>query len=120
MRISRFVFPVLILTALFGGYALRLAFTQPTTMVAFDQAPGETSVFIVDGVKCQGTAAYFTSMYDSVPGIISIETFASEHKAIFTYDPSVISTDSIKAVMETPVHFDDGTSAQAFKCLSIE
>jgi len=120
MRISKFVFPILILVALLGGYTLRLAFTQPTTMVAYDQTAGEKSVFTVDGVKCQGTAAFFTSLYDSVPGIISIETFATEHKAIFTYNAGIITRDSIKAIMEAPVFFDDGTSARVFKCLSVE
>ena len=120
MTISRLVIPILVLVALFGGYFMRLVFTQPTTMVAYDQTGGEKAVFVVDGVKCKGTAAFFTSLYEKVPGVIAIETFATEHKAVFTYDAGIITLDSIRAIMEAPVQFEDGTSAQIFKCLSIE
>ena len=120
MPVSRLTIPILVIVALFGGYFLRLAFTQPTTLATYGQAEGEKATFVVDGVKCKGTAAYFTSMYENVPGVIAIETFATEHKAIFTYDASVINRDSIIAIMEAPVQFEDGTSAQIFKCLSVE
>ena len=120
MRIPRLLIPAIVIVSLFGGYFLRSAFTQPTTAVAYDQTSGVQATFIVDGVKCKGTAAFFTSLYDSIPGIIGIETFATEHKAIFTFDPGTISRDSIRAIMEAPIPFDDGTTEQIFKCLSVE
>jgi len=120
MRIPHTIIPVLVLVALIGGYSLRTTFTQPTTNRAYDQTSGSTATFIVDGVKCKGTATFFTSLYDSVPGIIRIETFATEHKAIFTYDSKMISRDSIRTIMEAPIPYDDGTSGQVFKCLSVE
>jgi hypothetical protein len=120
MRIPHTVIPVLVIAALAGGYFLRTAFTQPTTNVAYDKKAGVTATFIVDGVKCKGTATFFSSLYDSVPGIIGIETFATEHKAIFTFDPQLITRDSIRAIMEAPLPFDDGTSSQVFRCLSVE
>ncbi|SYZ74603.1 exported hypothetical protein [Candidatus Zixiibacteriota bacterium] len=120
MRIPKLVIPLLVLLALTGGYFLRTAFTQPTTAVAYDSAQGEKAVFVVDGVKCKGTAAFFTSLYKDIPGIIGIETYATEHKAAFTYDPGIISIDSIKAIMEAEIQFNDGTSGQVFKCLSVQ
>lgn len=120
MPIPKLVIPTAVIIALFGGYFLRTAFTQPTTMTSFEQTPGEKATFIVDGVKCKGTAAFFTSLYDSIPGIIGIETFASEHKAVFTFDPDRITRDSIRAIMEAPIPFDDGTTEQIFRCLSVE
>lgn len=120
MRIPRLLIPTIVIASLFGGYFLRSAFTQPTTLTTYDKASGAKATFIVDGVKCKGTAAFFTSLYDSIPGVIGIETFATEHKAIFTYDPDKITRDSIRAVMEAPIPFDDGTSEQIFKCLSVE
>jgi len=120
MPVSRLTIPILVIVALFGGYFLRLAFTQPTTLATYGQAEGEKATFIVEGVKCKGTAAYFTSIYDKTPGVIAIETFATEHKAVFTYDADAITPDSIIAIMEAPVQFEDGTSAQIFKCLSVE
>lgn len=120
MRLTRYIFPILIIVALSGGYFLRTAFTQPTTYTGTAKGEGATAIFIVDGLKCKGTAAFFTMMYDSVPGINGIQTFATEHKAVFTYDPDKISKDSIKTVMETPVEFEDGSREQVFKCVSME
>jgi hypothetical protein len=120
MRLPRYIFPILIIAALFGGYFLRTAFTQPTTNTNYSESAGATSIFIVDGLKCKGTAAFFTSLYDSIPGINGIQTFATEHKAIFKYNPDLIAKDSILAVMESPILFEDGTREQVFKCLSFE
>lgn len=120
MRIPKLLIPIVVIASLFGGYFLRSAFTQPTTANVYDKKSGAKATFIVDGVKCKGTAAFFTSLYDSIPGIIGIETFASEHKAVFTYDPERISRDSIRTIMEAPIPFEDGTTEQIFKCLSVE
>jgi hypothetical protein len=120
MKLPRYIFPILIIAALFGGYFLRTAFTQPSTNINYSNETGATATFIVDGLKCKGTAAFFTTMYDSVPGIVGIKTFATEHKAVITYDPDKITKDSIKAIMETPVLFQDGTREQVFKCVSIK
>lgn len=120
MRIHKLTIPVLVIIALLGGYFLRSAFTQPTTNVSYETKDGQKVAFIVDGLKCKGTAAFFTSLYDSIPGIIGIETFATEHKAIITYAPDKIYIDSIKAVMEAKILFDDGTSEQVFFCKQVD
>ncbi|MBD3331689.1 hypothetical protein GF356_02470 [candidate division GN15 bacterium] len=125
MRVSRFIIPVLVVVALLVGYSLRLAFTQPTTNISYART-GDTienaqqATFIVEGVKCKGTASFFSSLYEDTPGVIAIETFASEHKAVFTYDPDVIGIEQIKSIMEAPIDFDDGTSEQVFRCLAVE
>jgi hypothetical protein len=120
MRLPRYIFPILIVAALFGGYFLRTAFTQPSTNINYSNETGATATFIVEGLKCKGTAAFFTMMYDSIPGINGIQTFATEHKAVFSYDPGKISKDSIKTIMEMPVEFEDGSREQVFKCISVE
>jgi hypothetical protein len=123
MRLPGLIIPLLVAAALYGGYNLRLLFTQPTTNSTYnanDTKAGTKNIFIVDGIKCKGTAEYFSSLYDSVPGIIGIETFATERKAVITYDPDVITRDSIRAVMEKEIPFEDGTRGQLFKCISIE
>ena len=120
MRIPHFLIPVLVLAALIGGYALRTSFTQPTTSIALGGGGGQTLTCTVDGLKCKGTANFFTTLYKDTPGISNIETFATEHRAVFTYDPSVIKPDRIRAIMEAPIPFDDGTSGQVFTCLSAE
>lgn len=120
MKVSPYLLPVFVIVALIGGYGLRTAFTQPSTRTGDVDLSGTTCTAIVTGLKCKGTATFFTSLYEGINGISSIETFATEHKAVFTYDTDVISRDSIRVVMEQIVTFDDGTSYQFFECQSIE
>lgn len=122
MRLPRTVIPILVVLTLLGGYGLRLAFTQPTLAMTFgdEAAPGAKAAFVVDGVRCRGTAHFFASLYEQVPGIVAIEAYASEHRAVFTFDPAVTSVDRIRAVMEAPIPFKDGTSNQVFRCRSVD
>jgi hypothetical protein len=124
MTIPRFALPVLVVVFLVGGFFLRLGFTAPTTQVSFQ---GDSEVqhaearleCVVQGLKCKGTAAFFTSLFEGTPGIASIETFATEHVAVFTYDPAVIDEDRIQGIIEAPVPLRDGTHRQVFQCLEI-
>jgi hypothetical protein len=119
MKIPKYFLPLLVLAALFGGYTLRFAFTQPTTSVDFGSKGEKTLVCIVQGVKCKGTAAFFTRLYSETAGISSIETYATEHRVIFTYDPAIITPDGIRRIMEAPIPLNDGTSRQVFVCQSM-
>ncbi len=120
MKISKYIVPVLVVAALFGGYGLRTAFTQPTTAVTTGDGGGSKLECTVDGVRCKGTAMFFTTLYDNVDGINGIETFATERLVIFSYDADVITPDEINAVMEAPVLLGDGSMVQVFTCLSME
>ena len=119
MRLPRLVIPILVALALAVGYSLRIAFTQPTLTKVFANQPGETATFVVDGIRCWGTARFFTSLYEETPGVLSIQAYASERKAVFTFDPAAISRDRIRAIMETPIPFSDGTTSQVFTCISV-
>ncbi len=55
----------------------------------------------------------------NTPGILTIETFATERTAVFTFNPEMITRDRIRAIMETPVPVRDGTTIQVFRCLSV-
>jgi hypothetical protein len=120
MKIPTLILPILVLTALFGGFFLRTAFTQPTTSVAFTGNGGKTLTCIVDGVKCKGTAGFFTNLYNGTAGIVNIETYATEHRVIFKYNPAIITPDSIRRIMETPIRLRDGSSRQVFVCRSMD
>ena len=88
MKISVWMIPILVVGSLYGGYLLRTAVTFPTTTtVGSAETGGSKLECVVSGVKCKGTAAFFTSLYDGVAGIQAIETYATEHKAVITYDP---------------------------------
>lgn len=120
MRLPSIVLPVLVVSAIFGGYFLRNAFTQPTTNAIYSASGDETVTCIVQGVKCKGTANFFTTLYDDTPGIAGIETFATEHRVIFKYDPAIINPNRIKEIMEAPIPLRDGTERQVFVCESME
>jgi hypothetical protein len=120
MRIPRITIPLLVMASLLGGYTLRAAFTQPTTAIGTGAGEGARLECTVAGVKCKGTARFFTTLYEGVPGIHGIVTYASEHQVLFTYDPDVITPDQIQRIMEQPVPLNDGRSLQLFQCLSRE
>jgi hypothetical protein len=120
MKIPRYILPLLVLAALFGGYVLRAAFTQPTTNISLGGTGDKTITCTVQGLKCKGTAAFFTRLYEGTPGIASIETYATEHRAVITYDPARITPDSIRRIMEAPISLRDGSAQQIFVCQSIE
>ncbi len=119
MRLPMYVLPLLVAAALAGGHSLRAVFTQPTAGATFHAGGSETLVCTVDGLKCKGTAGFFLKLYEGVPGIASIETFASEHKAVFAYDPSVVTPDRIREIMEAPVPLRDGSRMQVFRCAEL-
>jgi hypothetical protein len=120
MKIPSVVLPLLVISAILGSFLLRTAFTLPTTNVSYSATGDETVSCIVDGVKCKGTANFFTNLYTDTPGIAGIETFATEHRVIFRYDPKQISPDRIKEIMEAPIPLRDGTTRQVFVCESME
>jgi hypothetical protein len=120
MTVPKLAIPVLVVALLFSGFVLRNAFTQPTSAVTMGDGGGAKLECIVDGVKCKGTAAFFTSLYKDVAGIEKIETYAADQRVVFTYDPERIGPDQIRAIMEAPVPLNDGTQAQVFTCLSMK
>jgi len=120
MTVSKYIIPLLVIIALFVGFFLRTAFTQPTTEVHFGSGEGTRLECVVEGIRCKGTATFFSNMYEGVPGITGITTYASEHKAVFTYNPDLITPDSIRAVMESPIMLNDGTQQRFFRCLSMD
>jgi hypothetical protein len=121
MNISKYFLPILVAFLLFGGYHTRRLFTQPTTTLTYEQHSGGAKlVCIVEGLKCKGTANFFTGLFKDTPGILKIETYATEHKAVFQYNPKEISPADIKLIMEQMVMLRDGSSIQVFKCISLE
>ena len=121
MNIPKYIIPLLVIAALVGGYFLRLAFTQPSTYKAFNTTITANQLDLtVQGVKCKGTADFFTSLFDSTNGIGTIETFAADHRALITYDPDIITSEQIKAIIEAPIDIGNGETVVIFECLSMK
>ncbi len=119
MNVPRILLPALVIAFLMGGYFMRQAFTRPTTQVVFSGAGSARLECVVEGLKCKGTAKFFTRRFEGKPGIASLETFATEHLAVFTYDPEVTSPEQIKAIIEAEIPMKDGSRRQVFRCLEM-
>lgn len=120
MRISKYTIPVLVIITLFLGWFLKYAFTHPTTNMVFLEGKGEIVECIVEGVKCKGTAGTFSRRFAVVPGIYSVATYASEHRAVISYDPESLTWDDIKEIIEEPYKLADGTEVKIFKLMDME
>lgn len=120
MRIPTIILPLLVAASILSGYMLRNAFTQPTTNLTFEASPKATVTCTVLGVKCKGTANFFTKLYEGTAGIASIKTFAAEHQVVFEYDPAFVSKERIREIMEAPIPLRDGTSRQIFVCETMD
>jgi len=114
MKLPKLLLPILVIVALFSGYFLRSAFTQPTAVMTVGDGSGERLEYIVDGVKCKGTSDFFISLFDGVEGVNGITTYASDHKVVFAYDPELITPEEIREIIEQDVLFNDGTRARVF------
>lgn len=53
-------------------------------------------------------------------GYLAIQAFGTERKAVVTFDPQCVTRDRIRAILEAPIPFDDGSTGQVFRCLAVE
>lgn len=120
MRVSPWAIPVIVVLVFAGGYFGRALFAIPTTSITVGSGEGSKLECIVAGVKCKGTATFFTSLFEEVEGVNGIETFAADHKAVITYDEAVITPEEIKKVIEQEVQFSDGSIGTVFECTSMK
>jgi len=115
MRIPKIVIPILVITLFAGGYIFQSVFFFPTTEVTYASQGDSRVEFVVDGLKCRGTASFFTEMFNDVPGIASITTYAANHRAIFTFNSAEINPDRIKVIFEKEFRLEDGSFSSLFQ-----
>jgi hypothetical protein len=115
MKVPKMTIPLLVLLFVVGGYAFQSVFFFPTTDIAYSAVGDSTVEFTVDGLRCRGTAGFFTSQFENTPGIESITTYAVNNKAVFVYDSSIITPDRIKSIFETEFRMQDGTFQSVFR-----
>jgi hypothetical protein len=118
MKVPKVLIPILVLVFVAGGYALQTMFFFPTTEVSFDWKGDKSVEFVVEGVRCRGTAAYFTEMFARTPGIAKITTYAASHTALFEYDSQQINPDRIKSMFEKEIRMADGSFRSVFTEIS--
>ncbi len=117
MKLPKIIIPILVLVLMVGGYFLQSMFFFPTNEIALGATGDSTVEFTVDGLKCRGTSGFFTGMFENVPGIESITTYAANHKAIFVYDSRLIDPHKIQVIFEREFKMQDGTFQPMFKAV---
>ena len=71
--------------------------------------------FLVDGLFCRGKSNFFVNMLAESHGLISVNTYVQEQRAVIVFDPSKISEPEIRQIIETQFQLDDGRIVQPFK-----
>lgn len=108
MRAPAWIIPVLVVAfAAAGVGGAKLVVAPSLTRAYADAAPGSatrTSVFVVEGVKCVDTAERAARQLEGVPGVLSLEAFASRARVEVTYDAALVDAEAIRDAFEGPVH----------------
>lgn len=56
-------------------------------------------------VKCYGSSMAFKAKLEKIRGVYGVKTFVAHHRAVITYDPSVITPEQIQESVFTPSKF---------------
>lgn len=116
MVVPKLSIPILVVTSLTAGFQLRVFFVQPTFSAEFPGRTDSAVECVVDGLRCRTMSQLFVDRYRDTPGIASIECYASERKAVISYDSSLLSKQRIQEIMEQAQWYPDGTIRQDFTC----
>ena len=101
------VITVLSISGLLGAGRISV----PTLTFVYDDGfRGQTASveFIVQGVRCYGTAKLLRKHIETVPGIISMIAYGGRHKITVEYDPARTSPKHILDSIERPIITSDG------------
>jgi copper chaperone CopZ len=114
--------PVAIALVIALAYATTNAYRVPTVDIAFVEggerpATVATVEFEVEGLKCRGTSRALAQQIQSVPGIVSLVTYARTHTALIEYDPTLTDPDAIREAFEKPI-LHEGHEYEVFKAVS--
>lgn len=105
------VVPAVIVILAVAGVVGANYISVPTLTHAFDtRVEGEvaTTVLIIDGVRCRGTADFLREHIEHLPGLISMVAYAGKHRVVIKYSPEAIDVETIIAAIEKPIQTDNG------------
>jgi hypothetical protein len=108
---------LLVISSFFGVILVANAWELPSTRHQFEETGGETVEvqMLVDGLRCRGTANFFVNMLSPIDGLVSVDTYVQEHRAVLVYDPALITAEEIRRVIDAPVKLRDGRVVQPFR-----
>jgi hypothetical protein len=115
------IIPIAIAGVIVLAFTTVDAYRVPTLQAQLvEQVPDEVrSVeYVVDGLRCRGTAVGFARMIAPVPGVVSVTVHARTNSAIVEYDPSLTDADAISQAFTAPI-VRDGRSFSVFTLVSV-
>jgi hypothetical protein len=126
MRLPGIIIPIVLVVFAALTVPLKAVFNSPSAQISVaDGAEVDTQNLrrvdmVVTGVKCQGTANYFLSLFNDRDGIVEMSAYAADHRVVITYDPERISIDEMREIAEAPVLGRDGNHYELFKVEKVE
>ena len=96
---------VIILMTIAGIQGSRYLSLPTLAFTYIEEHGGKTATvdLIVHGVRCYGTANLLRQHMAKLPGIVSLVAYASRHRVVIEYDPTLTSPDQIKRAIEAPI-----------------
>jgi len=101
--LPKYILPLLIFLMMFLAFYISFKVPVPTLTKNYShELVGKTGKvdMIVKNLRCRGTSNLLSYILETNPGIISLETYVSEHKARIVYDKSKTSPENIKLLIE--------------------
>ena len=116
MKIHSILLPPLVLAAFFATIIIGQTWELPTMQHEFSTTGSDARQveMIVDGLRCRGTSNFFVARLQDIPGLLGVTTYVQEHRAVIQYDPTVISVEEIREVIEDFVFLPDGRMVRPF------
>lgn len=111
----------LVLATFLGVVLAANMWELPTQQHRFNEGSSVTGrvEMIVDGLRCRGTSNFFVNQLSEVPGIVSVDTYVQEHRAVIVFNPENISVDGIRQKIEAPVRLQNGQVVKPFTVLEV-
>ena len=116
MRIRTGWLAPLVLVTFLGVVLAANMWELPTQQHQFskDASAASQVEMIVDGLRCRGTSTFFVNALSSIDGIVSVDTYVQEHRAVISFNPERISVEGIRQTIEAPVRLQNGQVVRPF------
>lgn len=105
------VLAVMILVIMFGGIVLALNYPLPTYTREYQKndsaIPLQKVEMIVKGVRCRRSSMTLGKMLEPDPGIVKVETYVSEFRAVMVFDPAKTSGARLQEAIQRGLEVND-------------
>ncbi len=116
MKIPAFLLAPAVVVSFFGVVFAANLWDLPTQQSKIAEASAKTTEInvIVNGLFCRGKSNFLVNMLSQVPGLVNVDTYVQEQRAVIVFDPTKISQIRIRQIIETRFRLSDGRIVQPF------